>query len=587
MRRSVLFWLLPLQVAAQLVPGGQPIPKTAKLPVVFMNGYEYDCSGSSVSTTFGIADQVLQANGEASVLFDTCSVAGKPSIEALGAAFSSFLNGLRYTDGTPVDQVDVIAHSMGGLVLRSYLAGKQDAPRSFTPPAVTHIRKAVLLATPNFGSPIGIIFGMDAQANELSSGSPFLFDLATWNQQNDDLRGIDVLAVAANGGTGQLTTAGYDDGVVPLSSASLGFVRKGRTRVLPYCHVDGGGLVSMAGLCAFDAKGIAHLVSADQDTARLITSFFNDTPDWQSIGTAAEQNPLLAANGGIDARARAADDSALNTAKATVSQGTTSAALQIANNDVSYIDKFSAGTVNVTLDAASRTYTLQPTVYQALVVKPGPNVARITPAAAATFPLVLAPRMIVSIYGDALANGIASATAQPLPTTLSDVQVSINGASLGLLYVSPTQINAVLPAATVGLVPLTIQNSAGKQVVNLWLEAAFPAVFTQNQSGSGLASVLNGLNQSTITTSNPLHAGDYAEIFLTGLGVASLGSNVHATVAIGGADCPVSYAGPAPGFTGLDQINCQVPSGVSASQPVPLMVTVGSRASNVVTVPVN
>ena len=30
-------------------------------------------------------------------------------------------------------------------------------------------------------------------------------------------------------------------------------------------------------------------------------------------------------------------------------------------------------------------------------------------------------------------------------------------------------------------------------------------------------------------------------------------------------DCPVSFAGAAPGFVGLDQINCAIPSGISSS----------------------
>src|SRR5215472_2612504 len=101
------------------------VPRTSKLPVVFINGFQNVCAGSSFSNTFGSADQVLQANGEVSLFFDICSVPGTPTIEDLGAALGGFVTGLRYIDGQPVDQVDVVAHSMGGLVLRSYLSGKQ------------------------------------------------------------------------------------------------------------------------------------------------------------------------------------------------------------------------------------------------------------------------------------------------------------------------------------------------------------------------------------------------------------------------------------------------------------------------------
>src|SRR5882757_10469723 len=125
---------------------------------------------------------------------------------------------------------------MGGLILRSYLAGKADAtPAAYTPPANTGIRKAVFLATPHFGKALAGQLGTDVQTQEISLGSQFLFDLNTWNEGLDDLRGVDALAVAGTGGTGAEsgTTSfggGLDDGVATINSASLGFVRAGRTR---------------------------------------------------------------------------------------------------------------------------------------------------------------------------------------------------------------------------------------------------------------------------------------------------------------------------------------------------------------------
>ena len=82
-----------LTLAAQLIPSGQPIPVGPNTPVVFLNGYQIDCSGSSFSGTFGSADSVLQANQLVTLFFDNCSVPNKPSIEALAAAFGQFLSG--------------------------------------------------------------------------------------------------------------------------------------------------------------------------------------------------------------------------------------------------------------------------------------------------------------------------------------------------------------------------------------------------------------------------------------------------------------------------------------------------------------
>jgi len=244
----LLAGLLLTKAQAQLIPDGTPIPRTTLPPVVFINGYQELCP-SNFSDTFGIADQVLQANGEASLFFSTCSLPSTATIEDLGAAFGTFLAGLKFTNGQPVETVDVVAHSMGGLVLRTYLSGKQDTAGMFQPPAVTHVRKAVFLATPHFGTPVASLVPISSnQLSEMASGSQFLFNLGTWNDATDDLRGVDAIAAAGNGGTGLLTTSGFDDGVVTLTSASLQFYMPGRTRVIPYCHIDSGGIISIFNL---------------------------------------------------------------------------------------------------------------------------------------------------------------------------------------------------------------------------------------------------------------------------------------------------------------------------------------------------
>src|SRR3984885_8526841 len=135
------FWVLLLASAAQaqLISSGTPLPRTTLPPVVFINGYQFEGCPATFSGTFGIADQVLESNGEVSVFFNTCSLSSSATIEDLAAAFATFLGGLKFTSGQPVETVDVVAHSMGGLVLRSYLSGKQDTAGMFQPPAVTHV----------------------------------------------------------------------------------------------------------------------------------------------------------------------------------------------------------------------------------------------------------------------------------------------------------------------------------------------------------------------------------------------------------------------------------------------------------------
>jgi uncharacterized protein (TIGR03437 family) len=584
---------LALAAQAQLIPAGTPVPITTLPPVVFINGYQFEGCPSTFAGTFGIADQVLQSNGEVSLFFSTCSLPSTATIEDLGAAFGTFLAGLKFTNGQPVETVDVVAHSMGGLVLRTYLSGKQDTAGMFQPPGVTHVRKAVFLATPHFGTPVASLVPISSnQLSEMASGSQFLFDLGTWNDTTDDLRGVDAIAAAGNGGTGLLTTSGFDDGVVPLTSGSLRFYGAGRTRVLPYCHVSGGGLVSDFGLCSGNAKGIADIDSPTHNSAQIIVSFLNGTNAWQTVGTAAESDHFLSVDGGLIVAARAADDSTLNIDSATAGLPGASTKLSTSSNHLGYIDKITAGALSVNVVSGSlninSSVTLPAGGTEPSIVKPGPLVARVLPAAANIFPLNLAPRMLIAIYGANLASQPDQSTGVSFPTQLADVQVIVGGSPIPLYYASPTQINAVLPESATGLTQITIQNSAGKNSLNVLVAAASPAIFTQDSSGAGPASALKASDQSLITASNPLQAGDTVELYATGLGLTMTNNDLQValqqpTVTIGGIACPVTFAGAAPNYIGLDQINCTIPAGIAASATSPVVIMSGSQTSNTAT----
>jgi uncharacterized protein (TIGR03437 family) len=348
--------------------------------------------------------------------------------------------------------------------------------------------------------------------------------------------------------------------------------------------VDGGGLISLAGLCASDAKGIAVVRSADDPTALIIVSFLNGTSDWQTVGQAAEQNSLLAKLGGLYVRPRTASGALEQLNSSSVAASTGSAkSLSNSNNEVAYLDSFAAGQVTITADTPAGTLTTVVTLPAGtdlpVTVKSGPNIARVQPAAAAVFPISVAPRMIISIFGDALAQSTVQAGSVPLPTTLSDAQLKLNGSALELFYVSPKQINAALPDTAAGFMTITVENSSGASTVNILAEAAHPAIFTEDSTGTGPAAAINARDGMPVSKDNPLRSGDYMELFLTGLGAAT-----SAQVTVGGATCPVTYAGPAPGFVGLDQINCQLPPGLAANPAAILIVTAGSRSSNVATV---
>jgi len=185
----------------------------------------------------------------------------------------AYIAGLTYTDGTPVAQVDLVAHSMGGLIVRAYLAGIQPGDGGFIPPATTGVRRVVLAATPNFGSFQAI--GAGVQSPEMIPGNTFLWALARWNQNLDDLRGVDAIAVIGNAGTAY-QTPNLDDGVVSLTSGSIGFAYSDQsTRIVPYCHVTPSleTLFGTVGMICSGAQGIVDIDSPAHLTAQIVRSF--------------------------------------------------------------------------------------------------------------------------------------------------------------------------------------------------------------------------------------------------------------------------------------------------------------------------
>jgi len=104
-----------------------------------------------------------------------------PPLEVIEEQFDRYL--------APFPQVDVIAHSMGGLMVRHYLSQHSD----------NHVRRLVFLATPHFGSNAALwLLGIGStmakgniQANEIQPGSDFLWLLNSTN--GSELEHVEVL----------------------------------------------------------------------------------------------------------------------------------------------------------------------------------------------------------------------------------------------------------------------------------------------------------------------------------------------------------------------------------------------------------
>lgn len=594
--RLVFLLALPLFACAQLIPTGSPIPKGPNTPVVFLDGYQFGCTGgpSTFASNFAEADQVLQAANIPSVFFDNCTVssAQEPSIEALGIAFGNFLAGLKYSDGSAVTQVDVVAHSMGGLIVRSFLAGKQvGSPAVFNPPATVPIRKAIFLATPHFGTAVANDLGNDTQTHEMSVGSQFLFDLSTWNNNNDDLRGVDALAIIGNGGTGvESGKAGFDDGVVTLTSGSIAFARPGRTRIVPYCHTTDPLLVAF-GVCSSSTPAINDIGDPKGNNTLvgpMIVSFLTGTTLWQNLGEAIESDPIGSTTSGVYIEA---ED--LNGNEQSIGSAVAGASTKLSVNAVAYAEAIPSSTNSLQVtptggSALTQSVSLRAGSGNSIFIKPGPSVGAAVTAGSAIFPYDVAADGYVAVYGSNLTTVTQPQSAPvPYPPQIADVQALVNGTPAQVQFISPNQLNIVYPEIAPGPTQLTIVSSAGKQTLTVFVAPAVPSIFT-GANGSAAARIGNVTGEPVVGPASPLHFGDTVEIYMTGLGQTSLQANglyyaqIQPTVSVGGQNCIVTYAGLVPGFTGFDQVNCQIPTGATGTA-VPLIITSNGWVSNTAT----
>jgi len=73
-------------------------------------------------------------------------------------------------------------------------------------------------------------------------------------------------------------------------------------------------------------------------------------------------------------------------------------------------------------------------------------------------------------------------------------------------------------------------------------------------------------------------------VVLYGTGIRHATSLANVTASVGGRSIPVQYAGEAPGYPGLDQINIgPLPSNFQGGGQMDVFVTVGGQQSNTVT----
>ena len=237
---------------------------------------------------------------------------------------------------------------------------------------------------------------------------------------------------------------------------------------------------------------------------------------------------------------------------------------------------------------------------------PTPTIAAVQDAASNT--PNIAQGSLFSVYGTNLSPSSPGLQNFPRPTVVGGVKVTFApvaggaGTDTYLIYVGTGQVNALLPSTVpVGYYNVTVTNGTVSSPFFVQVVASKVGLFTQDQSGTGLAVVQNYISQSEVDV-NRLTTGSFSGVPIspakpgqtliawgTGLGPYAAGDNtanpVHdfstsepIAAVVGGVSIPVAFAGRA-GYAGEDQINFTLPGNIPTGCVVTLQISVNGVLS--------
>ena len=210
-------------------------------------------------------------------------------------------------------------------------------------------------------------------------------------------------------------------------------------------------------------------------------------------------------------------------------------------------------------------------------------------ASSAPFTAGVSNGEFITLYGSNLAQNTVVAKALPFPTSLGNVQVSINGYAAPIYFVSSTQVSVIVPFEnTFSIAQIQVTNNGTKSnIVTVPVNQTTPGVFTIDSSFGGLGpgglgyAAAEHADYRVVSDSNPAQPGETIQLYVTGLGTVyppnpdgaagptgTLSQTTNTfTVDFGGTAAPTpAFVGLAPALAGLYQINVQVPTGLSSGK---------------------
>ncbi len=220
---------------------------------------------------------------------------------------------------------------------------------------------------------------------------------------------------------------------------------------------------------------------------------------------------------------------------------------------------------------------------------------------------VMTPDAIAAAFGSFVTqnNQVFTASSVPLPTTLGGVSVRVGNADAGLFFVAPGQINFKIPSglADTTNATITVTNSdSSTRTGTFTIVRGAPGVFSAKATGAGAAAaqttfdgavfqnIFDAQGNEIDVDAGTRQRPNVLVLYATGIrntpaanpgdgnGVAEA-----VTVKFQGVTGQVLFAGPAPGFEGLDQINVIIPPELAGLGSLRIAVSANNRTANTVT----
>jgi len=199
---------------------------------------------------------------------------------------------------------------------------------------------------------------------------------------------------------------------------------------------------------------------------------------------------------------------------------------------------------------------------------------------------------LVALFGTQLSNGTMSAASTNLPFVLNGVTVTVGSLAARLIYVSPGQINLVMPVGVANgdSVDFTINNNGVQSAGKIKIVDISAGVFTITGDGMGSAAAQCGTvspdGMSFLLTAPPCRVGNDAQLNVLTIYGTGWRNTASLQVKVGDVTLSPTFAGAQPDFPGLDQINVTLSKDLADKQDldlsvIPLTTNVESNKSKI------